>query len=373
MDPLQRNRGISTASGADSTGPTIIPGATTTLTVHIKSHVMLRIQKHWYMESSSGDDVKGTLLGFRSADDPHVVEITHSFPMPKSFFDERNSGQDEADKYQAEMLSLMEKQNYDNFSVGWYRSSSFGPHIDFRFFESQLRHQRRVEEYVVLVYDPIRAIQGLMNMKAFRVNDRILQMSAEKGFEFGITDIKRYGVSFSDIMQEVPLVITSSNLTCALLCELEMLAPTQNYCPFLSLDQEKLMEKHLNQVTDCVERLGQENIRLQGLHEQVKKFSQHRQRQIERKNTERAERNMPPMTPDEINEIFPPPHDPNRHRHVVLSSQAQMNINRVKQFSSQNLTKLNLIDAMQNRYEEASSTFLAELNRSIAQTSEILE
>lgn len=333
--------------------------------VFISSPAVLRVVKHCQSVSAIGESAQGRLLGYR--EDDETVRISHCFAMPQLIGadEEERPSDDKRNRFLTDMTAVVDQQNYDQLIVGWYLTSYFGAHINLNLFDAQLDHQRLLDEAIVLVYDPVRSSQGQLALKAFRLGTRLLEMVRDRGTEFGISHLKQYRGSFVDLFEELPVHATTSNLMNVLLCELEWLSPTRNYRPVLSLRTGPMQEKHLSQLVDSVDRLQYENGRLAGIHDQVRKLQMQRNKSIQRTNEERKLEGLPPLTDEQIKQQYQPLHDPPRLKQLVHAAHAKQCVERVKQYSAQNLSKMHMVDALQGRLEEASSTFLTQLHREI--------
>lgn len=332
--------------------------------VQITATAAMYIVKHVQCEGGIGESAQGFLLGYRD-ENKDYVEVTKIVPKlrvsPADFEDQRK---EKPLRHKQECLEMAAQQSYDTLDVGFYESSNFGPNIYLALFERQMLKQKLMDESVVILYDPVRTSQGQLHLKAFRLGDSTLEM-VRNNKDFGITDIKNSHSSFSELFIELPVQITTSNLLNVCLSEIELASPSRHDRPFLTLKSTQLQEKHLGYLSESTDREIIENQRLCMIHDQVRKSQFNRAKQIQFKNEERRRAGLDELTEEQINALFTPLHDPPRGRQFVAAAQVKQHVDRVQQYASQSLSKMQMVDALQGKLVEASSTFLTQLHKEI--------
>uniref|UniRef100_A0A673JC71 Eukaryotic translation initiation factor 3 subunit H n=1 Tax=Sinocyclocheilus rhinocerous TaxID=307959 RepID=A0A673JC71_9TELE len=175
--------------------------------------VVMKIIKHYQEEGQGSELVQGVLLGLVVED---RLEITNCFPFPQHTEDDADF--DEV-QYQMEMMRSLRHVNIDHLHVGWYQSTFYGSFVTRALLDSQFSYQHAIEESVVLIYDPIKTAQGSLYLKAYRLTPKLMEICKEK--DFSADGLKKASVGNENMFEEVPIVIKNSHLINVLLWELE--------------------------------------------------------------------------------------------------------------------------------------------------------
>uniref|UniRef100_A0A673JC28 Eukaryotic translation initiation factor 3 subunit H n=1 Tax=Sinocyclocheilus rhinocerous TaxID=307959 RepID=A0A673JC28_9TELE len=190
-----------------------IPSTVHPLSFIVPEHVVMKIIKHYQEEGQGSELVQGVLLGLVVED---RLEITNCFPFPQHTEDDADF--DEV-QYQMEMMRSLRHVNIDHLHVGWYQSTFYGSFVTRALLDSQFSYQHAIEESVVLIYDPIKTAQGSLYLKAYRLTPKLMEICKEK--DFSADGLKKASVGNENMFEEVPIVIKNSHLINVLLWELE--------------------------------------------------------------------------------------------------------------------------------------------------------
>ncbi|RXN26282.1 eukaryotic translation initiation factor 3 subunit H [Labeo rohita] len=285
--------------------------------IQIEGLVVMKIIKHYQEEGQGSEVVQGVLLGLVVED---RLEITNCFPFPQHTEDDADF--DEV-QYQMEMMRSLRHVNIDHLHVGWYQSTFYGSFVSRALLDSQFSYQHAIEESVVLIYDPIKTAQGSLCLKAYRLTPKLMEICKEK--DFSADGLKKASVGFEHMFEEVPIVIKNSHLINVLLWELE--------------DKSTAADKHelLN--------LSSSNSSLMRTNEEVSAAQYIQRRQQE--NAQRQSRGEPLLPEEDLSKMFKPPQPPPRMDTLLIASQINTYCQTIKEFTSQNLGKLFMAEALQ--------------------------
>ncbi|XP_071494866.1 eukaryotic translation initiation factor 3 subunit H-B-like [Diadema antillarum] len=309
--------------------------------VQIDGLVVLKIIKHCEEEGGSeGEIVQGVLLGLVQGD---TLEITNCFPFPKQ------ADEEEFDdvQYQMEMMRNLRHVNIDHLHVGWYQSTKFGTFLTKALLDSQYNYQHSIEESVVLIYDPVKTSKASLSLKAYRLTEQT--MAVYQDMEFSLESIRKSGLSFDKLFEEIPIVIKNSYLVNALLCELDGLSsPGDEH--FLSLSTGTLLEKNVELLMDQVDELWQDTNKFVNYQRALGKTQQNKQAHIHKRQQENAAREArgeAPLPDEDLNKLFKPPTMPSRLDTMLLAGQMKNYCTEVKHLASQSFGKLFMADGLQ--------------------------
>ncbi|GAB6029931.1 hypothetical protein CHUAL_005627 [Chamberlinius hualienensis] len=310
--------------------------------VQLDSLAVLKIVKHCHEEGAGTTDVaQGVLLGLVV---DNQLEVTNCFPFPRHSEDEDF---DEME-YQMEMMRHLRQVNIDHLHVGWYQSTYYGGFLNKALLDSQFSYQSSIEESVVLIYDPLKTSRGFLSIKAYRLSPVAMQMY--KDGDFTTDSVKTNKLSFENMFDEIPVVIKTSQLCNALLCELSEMIPEHQGNQYLDLGTATGFVKSMRSLMDSVEELTQETNKVLNHQRQVVKQQQAKQQFLQKRaqeNAARLSRGEPPLPEDEVNKLFKPIPPPGRLDSLLLSGQISSYCNQISQFSTQSIGKLFVAEALQ--------------------------
>ncbi|KAJ2720923.1 hypothetical protein GGI07_004319 [Coemansia sp. Benny D115] len=181
--------------------------------VKVDPLAVLKIVKH--ARESQPTPANGQLLGLEVNG---VLEITNAFAVPSL----QGSEEDMAD-YQVEMIQFLREVNIDSNSVGWYQSTRLGDFMQQPMLEIQAGYEAPGSSNgssVVLIHDTSKTEQaGNLSLRAFRLSQTYLEMA--KSSKFTTKDLAAKGLTYGNILEELPIQIETSGLAKALLSELQ--------------------------------------------------------------------------------------------------------------------------------------------------------
>ncbi|KAJ2898094.1 hypothetical protein IWW38_001504 [Coemansia aciculifera] len=180
--------------------------------VRVDPLAVLKIVKH--ARESHPTSVNGQLLGLEING---VLEVTHAFPVPTQL-----GSEEDMTNYQIEMIQCLREVNVDSSSVGWYQSTRLGDFMGQPLLDVQASYQAspNAASSVVLIHDTTKSEQGgNLSLRAFRLSAAYLDL-VKKG-EFGTKDLAARGLTFANILEELPVQVEGSSLAKALVAELQ--------------------------------------------------------------------------------------------------------------------------------------------------------
>ncbi|XP_062869240.1 eukaryotic translation initiation factor 3 subunit H-B [Trichomycterus rosablanca] len=311
--------------------------------VQIDGLVVLKIIKHYQEEGQGNEVVQGVLLGLVVDD---RLEITNCFPFPQH--NEDDAEFDEV-QYQMEMMRSLRHVNIDHLHVGWYQSTFYGSFMSRALLDSQFSYQHAIEESVVLIYDPIKTAQGSLSLKAYRLTPKLMDIYKEK--DFSSEGLKKASMGYENMFEEVPIIIKNSHLVNVLLWELEDKSTVADKHELLSLASCNHLEKSLQMLMDRVDDMSQDIVKYNNYSRSLSKQQQQKQQYTQRRQQENAvrqSRGEPPLPEEDLTKLFKPPQPPPRMDTLLIAGQINTYCQTVKEFTSQNLGKLFMAEALQD-------------------------
>ncbi|GAA6103734.1 eukaryotic translation initiation factor 3 subunit H-A [Tachysurus ichikawai] len=251
-------------------------------------------------------------------------------------------------QYQMEMMRSLRHVNIDHLHVGWYQSTDYGSFVSRALLDSQFSYQHAIEESVVLIYDPIKTAQGSLSLKAYRLTPKLMEICKEK--DFSPEGLKKANVSYEHMFEEVPISIKNSHLMNVLMWDLEDKSTLADKHELLSLSSSNHLEKSLQLLMDRIDDTNQEinkyNTYSRNLSKQQQQKHQYLQRR-QQENAQRQSRGEPSLPEEDISKMFKPPPPPPRMDTLLIAGQINNYCQNVKEFTSQNLGKLFMAEALQ--------------------------
>jgi translation initiation factor 3 subunit H len=277
--------------------------------VQLDSLVVMKIVKHIENERLSGAGMfaHGWLTGLVAVGDQRL-EITNCFPTVRSHTvaDDDKAQQDIEDEsqkeMQQEMLKRFRQMNIDYELVGFYESHAHGACFNKQLVEDMFEYQSTLEDAVVLIYDPVSTCQGSLALKAYRLSKTAMELCYT---DLSPEAVKKAGLTYSNMFEELPVIIKNSHLINVLLAELAYSRPNTFSPPSLEIGADRSLARCMRQSMFDVEALNR-TINEYNKYTQNKGRSQGvldslvQKRQLENEN--RRERGEPPL-PVNIQEL----------------------------------------------------------------------
>jgi len=310
--------------------------------VELDGNVALKIIQH--ANSHQYEDVSGHLLGLEREDT--ILEVTNCFPYPSGDDIEGENDPVNVQDYQLEMMRCLREVNVDYTSVGWFTTAlNMGSCVNGNTIEFQFKFQEHIKKSIVLVYDPVKASQGVLSLKAFRLSAAFMELY--KSQNFSKESLAKTGLVFDEIFQEIGVRIHNTHLVNALLVELEESVTADSEFDRLELTGNGYLEKNLECIINGLDDLAVE-------HGKYQYFQRNLQRQAATQSAFLQKRKADNVARKAAGEELLPETDPNnkplpeptRYDSLFIENLVLRYCDQVNQFSSQSLAKLHLVSTL---------------------------
>jgi len=315
--------------------------------VQIDGLTLMKILKH--ARENPHESASGPLLGLVQS---HTLEITNCFPTPPAATTAAGEDDDGAAHFQLEMLKCLREVNVDHLQVGWYQTTVLGAHLTLDTIQRQFEYQKRSEESVVLIYDPVLTTQGSLSLRAYRLTTAF--MSLYRGQEFSPASLRAAGVSFDSVFTEVPVLIRTSHLARALVYEIDSTTDRLQSFEQLDISSNSFLERNVKCLMDCVDHLGNETNKYQFYQRNVQRQQMDQSKVLQRRQAENREREQQGLEPlgnedlsPERNPLFKPLTQPSRLESLLITGQINHYCGQISTFANSNYGKLFLAQGLQ--------------------------
>ena len=208
-----------------------------------------------------------------------VLQVTHCFPLPP--------GEDDTAEFQVEMMKMLREVNVDNNCVGWFSAAYMGTFCSAALVQTQFNYQDSLgPNAVVLVYDPVLTTRGQITLKALRLTDEFF--AAMKEGLVSADDLRAARLESGSIFEEVPVRIRSRLLASALVRQLSAAKGDASLVDTLNLATETFLEKNVELLTESIEDLSQEQVKVHGYERALARQRTEQQRFADKRKAENA-------------------------------------------------------------------------------------
>lgn len=200
--------------------------------VHLDGMALMKMVKHYKdSHANHGATAWGALLG---ADAGGLLEVTNAFGLPGA----RERGEEEersnraAMAYMSEMLRLLRQVNADTNPVGMYQGAFLGPFLHTSVVEGLNTLSALMEhegsqgrgKAVLLVHDYAQLAQGNLVVRAYRLAPSFID--AFRQGQFAVQGLIDHRLTFSSVLEELPVEVHNTALLDAFLATLNSAAPS---------------------------------------------------------------------------------------------------------------------------------------------------
>ncbi|KAL7124328.1 hypothetical protein ABFS83_14G041100 [Erythranthe nasuta] len=313
--------------------------------VQIEGLVILKIIKH--CKEFSPALVTGQLLGL---DVGSALEVTNCFPFPIREEDEEVEA--EGANYQLEMMRCLREVNVDNNTVGWYQSTLFGSFQTVELIETFMNYQENIRRCVCIIYDPSRANQGVLALKALKLSDSFMELYRTNNFTG--EKLREKNLSWVDIFEEIPIKVSNSALISAFMTELEADTPVRQ-CDYerLQLSTSPFLERNVEFLIECMDDLSMEQQKFQFYYRNLSRQQAQQQAWLQKRRAENMARKTSGEEPlpeeDPSNPIFKPIPEPSRLDSFLITNQIANYSNQINGVAGQSFSRLYLMKALHEK------------------------
>ncbi|KAH3660520.1 hypothetical protein OGAPHI_007106 [Ogataea philodendri] len=304
--------------------------------VEISASVALKISKigaDTYPETESGALFGLDAISDETAEKKHtIIKTSHAFQFPSSYTnDEIFNLKTSNSKYQSDVLAKLNITNSGVKILGWFLTTNGGKFVSQSLIESIINLQNHnVEEnrdstpVIVLVFDALKSMDGLLNLKAFKLSESFMK-AWKSDQRFVSKNLYESRLTYRNIFEELPLKIKNNHLSNL---KVQELSPKleQDLCLELTgatLASMKLTVENLNEGVDNFNHtLGNLNYYQRNLSREVAKVNQWKQ-QIKHDNDEKLKLNPSAKlteTEKDWAKHFKLPIQPSKYENLVMSS-----------------------------------------------------
>ncbi|KIK71080.1 hypothetical protein GYMLUDRAFT_33206 [Collybiopsis luxurians FD-317 M1] len=315
--------------------------------VQLDGLVVSKILKHSCDSTSSSPF--GLLLGI---DLDGYLEVSNSFALPHRSGDDDDKSAKSVARYQASMLrSLKEVQGDDNI-VGFYQASTLGAFFNQNLIDLQAIHQEKLRHGgIVVVHDVSQTARGNASFRAFRLTPAFLD--AYKKSSFSTTSLANHQLTFSSILEELPLRVHTNPLLSVFLGELSSAspeatlhsAPTSALPPSFSvLDLNSGgLTKNLEHIVDALDTYRNEEGNLAYLSRQIARERAKADNYVSKRKEENAARvaqGLAPLPEEDVTRLFKIPPEPSRLESMLMLGQVDAYAKSLAETTSTGLVKM---------------------------------
>ncbi|KAF8349996.1 hypothetical protein F5887DRAFT_914015 [Amanita rubescens] len=173
--------------------------------VQLDGMVVTKIIKH--AREAPSTTAHGLLLGL---DLDGTLEVSNSFPLPQHSEDGDKSTKtiglhDHYTRYQASMLRSLKEVQADDSVVGFYQATTMGAFFNQTLIDTQAIHQEKLRHGGIVI-----TARGNASFRAFRLTAPFL--NAYKKSNFSTSSLIQHQLTFSSILEEVPLKVRANPL-----------------------------------------------------------------------------------------------------------------------------------------------------------------
>jgi translation initiation factor 3 subunit H len=319
--------------------------------VQIDGLVITKILKHGREAPST--TAHGLLLGL---DLDGTLEISNSFPLPHHAGDDDDKTSKSIARYQASMLRSLKEVQADDSVVGFYQATTLGAFFNQSLVDTQAIHQDRLRHGgVVIVHDLSQTARGNASFRAFRLTNAFLD--AYKKANFSTTSLINHRLTFSTILEEIPVKIRSNPLLSSFLrtlaepsaSTLEDASPesaTTSALPpsFFNLDLGTTgLTRNLEQIIESIDAYRTEEGNLAYLGRQIGREKARAESYINKRKEENAARvgqGLAPLPEEDVQRLFKIPAEPSRLESMLLLGQVDAFAKSLEGSASTGLVKM---------------------------------
>ncbi|KAJ7597115.1 translation initiation factor 3 subunit 3 [Mycena floridula] len=319
--------------------------------VQLDGMVVSKILKH--AREAPSKSVHGLLLGL---DLDGVLEVSNSFALPNHSHDDDEKSSKSTARYQAAMLRSLKEVQSDDTVVGFYQATPLGAFFNQTLVDTQAIHQEKLRHGgIVLVHDLSQTARGNASFRAFRLTAAFLD--AYKKTNFNTASLVNHRLTFSSILEQVPLKIRTNPLLSSFLGALsETTASPLSDCPpdcarvsalppsFSSLDLGTGgVTKNLEQMAEAIDSYRTEEGNLAYLSRQIAREKARADSYVMKRKEEnmaRVAQGLAPFPEEDVSRVFKIPPEPSRLESLLLLGQIDAYAKNLTNTASTNLLKM---------------------------------
>ncbi|KAI0313727.1 hypothetical protein OF83DRAFT_505287 [Amylostereum chailletii] len=320
-------------------------------TVQLDGMAVSKIIQH--SSNSQYSNIHGLLLGL---DLDGVLEVSNSFPLPHHAGDDDEKSTKTTSRYQTSMLRSLKEVRSDDGVVGFYQCTNMGAFFNQTLVDTQALHQDKLRHGgVVVVHDISQTKRGNASFRAFRLSKEFLR--AHRKSSFGAQTLIRDRLTFSSILEEIPLKIRTNPLLSAFVETLTQTRPTPLPQPhpteaftsslppsFSSLDLgNPTLSKNLEHLIESLDSYKTEEGNIAYHSRQIAREKARAEAFVAKRKEENASRvaqGLVPLPEEDVSRLFKIPPEPSRLESMLLLGQVDAYAKTLEGTSGTNLVKM---------------------------------
>jgi len=330
--------------------------------VQLDGMVVTKIIKHAREAPSS--TAHGLLLGL---DLDGILEVSNSFALPHHAGDEDEKSAKSSARHQASMLRSLKEVQADDSVIGFYQATTLGAFLNQTLVDTQAIHQDKLRHGgIVIVHDLSQTTRGNASFRAYRLTPAFLD--AYKKSNFSTASLMNHRLTFSSILEEVPLKIRTNALLSAFLGRLvesstEGLSGTTTVGSnaasvagglepsFSVLDLGTSgVTRNLEHIVEVVDNYRTEEGNLSYLSRQIARERAKAENYVLKRKDEnqtRVAQGLAPLPEDDVSRLFKIPPEPSRLESLLLLGQIDAYSKSLAVTASTGLVKMYAVNAEQ--------------------------
>ncbi|RPD64939.1 hypothetical protein L227DRAFT_494887 [Lentinus tigrinus ALCF2SS1-6] len=298
--------------------------------VQLDAIVVSKIIKH--AREAPGSSAHGLLLGL---DLDGTFEVSNSFPLPHHANDEDDKSAKGLARYQGSMLRSLKEVQADDSVIGFYQGMTLGSFFNQTLVDTQAIHQEKLRHGgVVIVHDISQTTRGNASFRAFRLTKAFLD--AYKRNNFSTSSLIDHRLTFSRILEEMPLKIRTNALVSSFLGALTegSPSPATETNPALASSSAAIppsysrlnlgtanTPRNLELITEALDNYKTEEGNLAYLQRQIAREKARADTYVAKRKEENASRvaaGLPPLPEEDVSRLFKIPPEPSRLESMLL-------------------------------------------------------
>ncbi|KAF8237781.1 hypothetical protein L208DRAFT_1388710 [Tricholoma matsutake] len=298
----------------------------------IDGMVAIKIIKH--AREAPSTTAHGLLLGL---DLDGTLEVSNSFPLPQHGGEEDEKSTKVVARYQASMLRSLKEVQADDSVVGFYQATTLGAFLNQTLVDTQAIHQDKLRHGgVVVVHDLSSTARGNASFRGYRLSKAFL--AAYKQTNFSTTSLMNHPLTFSSILEEIPLKIRTTPLLSSFLETMTRprRSPLSDATPELAREAAikasfstlemgtSGVTRNLEQIAEAVDNYRTEEGNLAYLSRQIGREKARAENYITKRKEEnvvRAGQGLAPLPEEDVTRLFKIPAEPSRLESTLLLGQ----------------------------------------------------
>jgi len=289
--------------------------------------VVSKIIKH--SRESQGSAAHGLILGL---DLDGTLEVSNSFPLPNSSSDDEDRSVKGVARFQAAMLRSLKEVQADDSVVGFYQAMTLGSFFNQALVDTQAIHQERLRHGgVVIVHDMSQAARGNASFRAFRLTRAFLD--AYKRNNFSTTSLISHRLTFSSILEEIPLKVRTNALLSSFIGTLTEPSPSSTN-DSLAMSSAALppsfstlnlgtasVSRNLEHIIEALDNYKTEEGNLAYLQRQIARDKARADAHVAKRkeeNAARVDQGLTPLPEEDVSRLFKIPPEPSRLESMLL-------------------------------------------------------